>query len=405
MKDLPSIQELERGLAAAVTLGMPLDPAVAAEAREARREMEELTATVDAFYARLGPRNWVFHDLFNPAMIRTLLDETVDDEAAEARLIELYCDRETLNWWTNTLRRHEALKARFGQIERARKHYADGVFDSCTLHLIAVMDGFVNDFQPAERKGLHAREPDEMAAWDSVVCHHQGLTHVMATFKASKKKRVDTEVREVFRHGIVHGMVVNFNNVVVATKAWNLLFAVADRATATQNAAQPPDPEPTWDQIQSQLRNLAHQRQYEAQFEPSHLAAGDPDIETDAAAQRASAFLDAWQRQRWGLIPHFMPPATVGTGTRTADIQHVKDCLEPLELTAWHLESVAFEQAHACRVTATATINGSEQRLQFRLGSFDADSGDFAVPGEPGSVWRLLIWAPRTYLLPKEAGV
>ena len=46
------------------------------------------------------------------------------------------------------------------------------------------------------------------------------------TFTKTIKKRVDSEVFEVYRHGIVHGSVVNFDNIVVATKAWNMLFAV-----------------------------------------------------------------------------------------------------------------------------------------------------------------------------------
>ncbi|MBK9343935.1 MAG: hypothetical protein IPN07_13140 [Dehalococcoidia bacterium] len=101
------------------------------------------------------------------------------------------------------------------------------------LHLIAVMDGFVNDFEPGERQGLHSRQPGEMAAWDSVVGHHMGLTHAMATFTKTIKKRVGDEVFELHRHGIMHGSVVRFDNVVVATKAWNMLFAVADWATET----------------------------------------------------------------------------------------------------------------------------------------------------------------------------
>jgi RIO-like serine/threonine protein kinase len=66
----------------------------------------------------------------------------------------------------------------------------------------------------------------------------------MPTFKAPKKKRVDDEVFEVYRNGIVHGTVVNFNNVVVATKAWNMLFAVADWDSATTKAAAPAEPQP-----------------------------------------------------------------------------------------------------------------------------------------------------------------
>jgi hypothetical protein len=50
------------------------------------------------------------------------------------------------------------------------------------LTLLSVMDGFVNDVDHGERRGLHARDADEMGAWDSVVGHHMGLTHAHLSF-------------------------------------------------------------------------------------------------------------------------------------------------------------------------------------------------------------------------------
>lgn len=38
----------------------------------------------------------------------------------------------------------------------------------------------------------------------------------------------------VFRHGIMHGMVTNFDNEVVASKAWCMLFAVCDWVDAIE---------------------------------------------------------------------------------------------------------------------------------------------------------------------------
>ena len=46
-------------------------------------------------------------------------------------------------------------------------------------------------------------------------------------------------------HGIVHGTITRFDNVVVATKAWNMLFALVDWAAATRKARQPEAPKPT----------------------------------------------------------------------------------------------------------------------------------------------------------------
>jgi hypothetical protein len=47
-------------------------------------------------------------------------------------------------------------------------------------------------------------------------------------------KTSNEEVFELYRNGIVHGVLLNFNNAVVASKAWNRLFAVADWATSRE---------------------------------------------------------------------------------------------------------------------------------------------------------------------------
>ena len=115
-------------------------------------------------------------------------------------------------------------------VEHAREDYFNGRYYSVVLVLFSVMDGFVNDVDTSQRRGLHARDPSEMSAWDSVVGHHLGLSHAHAEFTKSTFKTSDEPVVELHRNGIVHGTLVNYDNVVVATKAWNRLFAVADWA-------------------------------------------------------------------------------------------------------------------------------------------------------------------------------
>ncbi|MCC6177204.1 MAG: hypothetical protein IT305_18005, partial [Chloroflexi bacterium] len=45
--------------------------------------MKRLTRVVDDFYERLGPRNWIFHDMLSVDRIEQLLAETSDAKSAE----------------------------------------------------------------------------------------------------------------------------------------------------------------------------------------------------------------------------------------------------------------------------------------------------------------------------------
>ncbi len=398
MRDLPTFQQLSQQLLVMRALSL-FSSRLRAKVAEHQKLLDHLIHTVDDFYERLGPRNWIFHDLLSTREIRSLLDESASAVEAEERFISLYQDRRSLGWWVAALQRHPGLKARMRQLGQARKHYEDGQFDSCTLHLIAVMDGFVNDFEPAVRKGLHAREAEEMAAWDSVVGHHMGLTHVMTTFKASKKRRVDEEVFEVFRHGIVHGTVVNFDNAIVATKAWNMLFAVADWATATTKAAEPSEPRPGWPEAIQGIQELGRRARYKERFTPRLLTAETASFEEDPVASRARTLLDAWQRRQWGKVVAYLPPEDVrklGTGQV---IQMIKDTLNgELVLTHWALTSVDYNRRYCADVEATATVNGHDGTLRIRFSNKD-DQGTICVPGTSGSDWYVTIWAPNQFFI------
>ena len=153
--------------------------------------MERLATTVDNFYERLGPRHWIFHDSLTVSTVEEILNRTADAASAEAYLIEAYRDKDASMYWIRRLRNVAGLRERFNQIMRDREHYDADQFDSCTLHLLAIMDGFVNDVEPYTRKALSSRDANEMVAWDHVVGHHLGLTNALRSFTKTIKRRVD----------------------------------------------------------------------------------------------------------------------------------------------------------------------------------------------------------------------
>jgi ASC-1-like (ASCH) protein len=393
--ELPSYQEM----AQLIKGGKLLTRLIARDQREklleVEREMNRLIKVVDDFYDRLGSRNWIFHDMLSVDKIEAILAATSDAESAERLLIELYRD-EASKWWLMRLRGHDGLRQRYHQIERAKDHYDTNQFDSCVLQLIVVMDGFVNDLEPSVRKGLTSRDPDDMTAWDSVVGHHMGLTHALKTFTRTIKKRIDDEVFEIYRHGIVHGSVVKFDNVVVATKAWNMLFAVADWATATHKAAEPRKPQPSWSDTWSTLKRHAAYKKYEKGFVPSIVTPSEPGFECDEVVLRASEFLDAWQHQRWGLVAAFTPPMLVGSKSDKATARYAKDAFQQYGLAKWNISAATHDQASAAEIQVAATVDDRTLEIRFRMVLWTA-AGNVAMPGDDGASWRLAVWAPNTF--------
>lgn len=393
--DLPSYRELLRQIQGMKLLTLVISRKQRSQVLELEARAKRLVQVVDAFYARLGARNWIFHDHLDVSKLAAILAKTSDAEVAEVCLIELHRELVVSNLGIQRFLGHEGLRARFHQIERARDHYLAGQFDSCVLQLVAVMDGFVNDFEPGVRKGLVARDPEDMTAWDSVVGHHLGLTHALATFGKTLKKRVEEEVFEVYRHGIVHGSVVRFDNTVVATKAWNMLYAVADWATATLKAAVPPEPQPTLKDTWNTLTRHAAFKKREKEFVASTTVVGSTGFEQDEIVVRASEFLDAWSNGRWAMVADFIP-GILRRKSKHENVLWAKESLEGYAIANWAIQSLSRDMAAAAQVGATCSVNGQAMTMSFRM-TFQTEDGNIALPGDADAAWRVAIWAPHTY--------
>lgn len=356
-RDLPIAIEMTQSLKAMKLLTRFVAPGQRATAVEIERQLNQLYDTVDSFYSALGERHWIFTESMPLDEIGDLLKRSSDPSEVELGLIGIIGDRIRGHYWRMGLLGHEAMRARNRLLERARQHYLDEQWDSCALVLVSVIDGFVNDVEPAHRRGLHAREADEMVAWNSVVGHHKGLVAVMPEFLRSFKRRHDDDVFEVHRHGIVHGTVVNYNNIVVATKAWNLLAAIADWASAKEKAAVPTKEPPTFRETANAIARMAKSKRATEDFVPWSLNADSEDFERLDVIVAAREFLDAWQHSRWGIVARFLPSIiTKSDSTDGARASRAKETYVRAPLGEYQLDAVTFPVLGAAAVTGHATI-------------------------------------------------
>ena len=393
-QDLPSVREAMEMITSMKALTLVVARSERPELKELERKMKELVDLVDHFYNVLGERHWIFHDSPSTDLVADALD-TQDVDEAERRFISIYRDPDYFKWRLPRLRKHEGIRFRLHQLEMAVKHYQADEFDSCTLQLIAVMDGFVNDFDIQNRKGLHARDADEMVAWDSVVGHHMGLTNVMPVFNKTIKKRVDEEIFEVHRNGIVHGSTPNFDNVVVATKAWNLFFAVVDWAEATEIAAQPEKPKPTLNESLSTWQDNQRMKEEMAEFAPSTLCVGDDGFEDDEIVQLTKSFFGAWNSENWGRVRDFVQFRKAIRTSHGALAGELKDRFSFFDLEDFEVLDVAHQGPVIWIARGTATVRGDSGSFECRWVRED-EAGKAALPSRAGSP-RLVFCDPTVF--------
>lgn len=395
-RDLPSFQELARQIQGGKVLTRFIAREQRSELLKLERQLSRLTAVVDRFYDQLGPRNWIFHEWLDVSAVEAMLDQADTGEDAEQRFIEFYRDDDNLGSWIRRLRGVEGLRERAHQVERARDHYEADQFDSAALQLVAVMDGFVNDFEPDQRRGLASRDPDAMTAWDSVVGHHLGLTHALKAFDKTIKKRVDEEVYELHRHGIVHGTIPRFDNVVVATKAWNMLFALVDWAAATRKARKPEEPKPTFRSVVRQMLTTARTKASVEAWEPSRLSASDAGFEDHEIHVLTADFLTSWRERNFGALARF-PSRQFGEteGSLQGMAGRLRQLFEGFVLSEFRVTELDNTAPAIWLSRGAATVNGVRGTFECRWIIEEADGSPGY--GSDSALWHLVFCDPSVW--------
>lgn len=100
----------------------------------------------------------------------------------------------------------------------------------------------------------------------------------------------------------MHGTVLNFDNITVATKAWNMLFAVMDWATAKTKAETPKPPEKGWGAVIRQIVENANDKKLLDGWAPYTLTKTDAGFEEDLAFIACTDYLEAWKARNYGKI-------------------------------------------------------------------------------------------------------
>ncbi|MER7921829.1 MULTISPECIES: hypothetical protein [unclassified Streptomyces] len=392
--DLPSFVELKRQLQGLRALSL-FSRKQRATVKTLEQQIKGLGDTVDQYYNLLGPRNWIFHDTLSVSDITVLLNENPDAGEAEAGLIALYNDPDNLRLMIARLNQLPAMRKRMALILTAQDDYFAERYYACIHVLLSVMDGFVNEFETV-RRGLHAREAEELRAWDSVVGHHMGLTNAHRTFTKGKSATNEEPVFELYRNGIVHGSILNYDNVIVATKAWNRLFAVADWAQARIKEQQPPPEKASWKEIFAQVAENDKRKRANEAWQSSTLHPGESGFAEHPARELVDEFLTAWIDKNYGQMAQ-----KISTEVRqphgNAMPRLVRIEYEGLDLKSYEIEAIDHTAPAVCLIrVALCFADGSQQTVNLRWLYEDGD-GQPVASSLPG-VWRLRNWGPMTFM-------
>lgn len=231
----------------------------------------EILLLPDQFNETFSSLGWIAYESLNLHVMKQAIGiaETVGAEDAEKFLSNHY-NEETLKWGILRFNGHPDCRKRLRLIELAKDDYLAERYHACIFLLISLTDGLVNDV--SKHVGLFAENSDT-TAWDSIAAHQTGLQYLVKLLGRPRNKTNGEEITIPFRHGILHGRELAFDNKMVAAKCWFTLFAVRDWVASIADGKKylKPKEQVSWSELLKQLTENARIKQLLEQWQPRTL--------------------------------------------------------------------------------------------------------------------------------------
>ncbi|NOQ31561.1 MAG: hypothetical protein GQ570_10615 [Helicobacteraceae bacterium] len=112
-------------------------------------------------------------------------------------------------------------------IQIAKEDYLNERYASSVPLLLTIIDGITNDI---DHEYGFFNSNINLILKDSIVGHKSGLQSIKDIIIQSRKQTNKEPLTIPFRNGILHGRDINFDNKIVASKCWHILFALKDWA-------------------------------------------------------------------------------------------------------------------------------------------------------------------------------
>jgi len=191
-----------------------------------KEELYELRNMPDRFNSLYLKHGWICFDSMNADLIKicVTLGENGNIEKGEQELINYF--QGDIYYLISPLRNIPGFKERYNLLQKALDDYANNRYHACVPIFLMIIDGAVNQVLK-KNQGLFAQDVD-LTLYDSIIGHKKGLSSLIQLMLKTRKKTTVSPIGIPYRNGILHGMDVGYDNILVATKTLSTLFAVAE---------------------------------------------------------------------------------------------------------------------------------------------------------------------------------
>jgi type II secretory pathway component PulM len=373
--------------------------------QELLQEVLELSSLADRFNDHFAKLGWIVNNSIRMDVIRHAIQlaDTGQINDAEIMLVDYYT-HDVILLWLNQLKHIKAFRSRMRLAHLALKDFDEGRYHACIPVVLALMDGLVNELN--EGRGFFA-DSTELIGKNSIVAHKKGLVELSNTFSRGRRKTHTESITIPYRHGIMHGNDLGYDNKTVSAKTWSALFAVgewAEQLEKDQLDYIPPEQLFSWTQYVEARQKVRATLQNISQWMPRKLQPGqdypqqgsNEDYSENSPERRLVEFFNEWAKKNYGN----MAKCVIGRkGKSFATLpREVRKMYENRELVEFQLLEI-IDTAPAVtvievRLRYVRYTKELDTRCKFRL--LFANEQGYSTHGQDTGIWSIMNWRDLT---------
>ncbi|MBX3115034.1 MAG: hypothetical protein KF836_10755 [Fimbriimonadaceae bacterium] len=363
-------------------------------------ELENLVRIINEFNEIFADHGWIMFDNMNLDVARKAVEVANADgvKFGEQVLIEYY-NEETLRSHTLFLSGIRAFRPRIELAEKAIVDYAESRYYSSVLVVLTLIDGLVNELH-SDRRGFFSDGAD-LNAWDSIAANESGLGTLANLFRKGRRKTSTEELSIPYRNGIIHGMDLGYDNIIVAAKCWAGLFAVGDWARRAERGELSEPQEEARISIPELFDMISKNKERAKLIEEwCPRGNGQPFLLTDthepgSPEETVNQFLLLWSKQNYGHMASLLSKMW-HDGDQNA-VAIIRRDIHSIKLNNFKLISVKDEAAAISEVVAELEVVNDANTVRvertYRV-IYESSDGMPETRNRPGCYWKLIIWHP-----------
>lgn len=352
----------------------------------------------DKFNERFSELGWVAYESMSLEIMKEAIAkyDTEGVKVAEQFLTDSY-DADCLKWGVLRLQGNQEFRRRIRLIELAKEDYLAKRYHACIPLLLSLLDGIVNDI--SKHVGFFA-DSANMTVWDSMAAHETGLQVVASLFTKSRNKTSEEALTIPYRHGILHGRELAFDNKLVAAKVWAALFATRDWADALISTKSPDSiEEKGWKEVLSDFADTQRQKKLIESWKPRSNENIDylpytgkaEELPLKTPERAVAEFIENWINERYGLLAALLVYFSDKSEGKKAGLAR-KDFENHIPLS-YKLISIEDRAAAITFVTVELEFEDNNQRTSKVIDVYTNyldDENNILVRTEDNGQWKIM---------------